>query len=193
MNLVELPKTVDRSLFKVERWVTPQEGASLLTLIEAHGIRTFLESGTANGYSALWAAFAGSAVITWDIVERPKLWDHVPETAPYADRIECRVAPFGDQLPQTVGPRMWFIDGDHTAEGVLRDWRVVRMCAQLGDVVVFHDVLSVTVVGALYRELTRTFLGGIIYTPRGLGVLLPQQFTSDALAEGAAGEVASDL
>jgi predicted O-methyltransferase YrrM len=195
--LTELPNKVDRSLFKVERWATPEEGHALYTLIQAHRIRTYIECGTANGYSALWAAAAmgGGNIRTWDIVDRPKIWMHTPELADLSMYIHCETRPFAQGLAETLpsGPRLWFIDGEHRYSDAWHDWRVVRLFADEGDVVVFHDVLCCTGVATAYAELVRSFRGGIIHTARGMGVIFPEQFVAESRTEGRAGEVVGDL
>lgn len=194
--LTELPGQVDRSLFKVERWITPEEGRALQTLIQAHDVCHFLECGTANGYSALWAAAAGAAVCTWDIVDRPKIWDHVPELAELANqRIAALTEPFGDRLETEIAasPALWFIDGDHSPEGVRKDWRIVRQFALEGDVVVFHDALCIEGILQLWEELIHSFRGGMIRTERGMGVIFPEQFRPDAASEDRAREEVRNL
>lgn len=196
--LNELPKQADRSLFKVERWVTPEEGMCLHVLIQAHGIRSYLECGTANGYSALWAMAAmgdDGRVNTWDIVDRPKIWHHVDAFAAGGAKVVCNHGPFpgfiAGRLPD--GPSLWFIDGNHSYQSVLHDWRAVRLLAEDGDVVVFHDLFGFPGIAKLHSELIGHFRGGVLYTRRGMGVIFPEQFRAQASAEGGAGEQVGDL
>lgn len=169
--LRELPAKADRSLFKVERWCTPDEGLLLYGLCQVHQIRTYLECGTANGYSALWAAAARVRYIhTWDLHDRAKIWQHYKEFRV----ISSRIGPFHEGVGNVhaPGPRLFFIDGDHERKSVRQDWRAVRSLLQPGDVVVFHDATCVENILELCKNL-RTLhgmRGGIVRTQRGMGV-----------------------
>lgn len=173
--LRELPAKADRSLFKVERWCTPDEGLILYALCQAHEIRTYLECGTANGYSALWAAAAEVQHIhTWDVHDRQKIWLHKNGDGLSSSWIKCHVGPFHEGVGNVyaTGPRLFFIDGDHERDSVRRDWRAVRRLIEPGDVMVFHDATCVENILELCKNLRTVhgYRGGIINTARGMGV-----------------------
>lgn len=172
-RLRELP--LDRhaiGAFKVARWATPDEAHALYVLLQAHRIRTYLECGTANGYTALWAAAADVEHIhTWDVEARHKVWEKFPELK--CERIITHVGPYHEGLGTIYAPspRLYFIDGDHETAAVERDWDWTRRTMEAGDVVVFHDMLGYAGIGALVRRLLTKYRGGVIRTPRGMGVL----------------------
>lgn len=171
----------DPLLHKVARWATPEEGMALYTLLQAQEIRSYLECGTANGYSALWAAAAlegveRSFVHTWDIHDRPKIWAHVLEMADLGARVRCHVGPFADGVGHVLAPnpRLYFIDGEHGRDSVRVDWRAVRMLVQKGDVLVFHDAHVENILELCNNlRLIHGYRGGIIRTQRGMGVYFP--------------------
>jgi hypothetical protein len=170
--LRELPSKADPSLFKVARWCTPDEGMALYTLVQAHGIQTVLECGTANGYSTHWLAQGADVVHTWDIVKRTKIWecrDGLPSW-----NIISHVGRFDEGVGNVYaeGPRLFFIDGDHKREAVRKDWRAVRPLIRKGDIVAFHDALEVENIADLMKnlQLIHGYRTGIIRTDRGIGV-----------------------
>ena len=137
------------SLFKFARWVTEREACLLYFLIQEHRIEQLVECGTANGFSSSVAACAqrdagiAPSVHTWDIVERPKLWDHFEPVRSLKSSVTQYVGNFAE-LRDTPLPfvnfRAFFIDGDHRARAVRRDWKIVReRLRPETDLVVFHD------------------------------------------------------
>lgn len=173
--LRELPAKADRSLFKVERWCTPEEGMALYTLCQAHEIRSYLECGTANGYSALWAAAAGvTTIYTWDVHKREKAWNHVSEFIGDGARIHCHIGPFHEGVGTVYapGPRLFFIDGGHNRSATRADWKAIKPLLQKGDVMVFHDVSEYGNLQELCSSLrlVHGYRGGIVRTQRGMGV-----------------------
>lgn len=174
--LRELPSKADPSLFKVERWCTPDEGLILYALCQVHEIRTVLECGTANGYSALWMAAAGAHVNTWDIVERPRVWSveqYVCPPTAGAIPIRCHIGPFHEGVGNVhaPGPRLFFIDGEHNRSATRRDWKAIKPLLTPGDVMVFHDALEYENIADLSRNLrAQGYRGGIIRTQRGMAV-----------------------
>ena len=177
--LRELPERAKRELFKVERWCTPDEGLVLYALIQAHEIRSYLECGTANGYSALWAAAAlegveRSYLHTWDVHDRPKIWDQEAELGDLSARIRCHQGPFADGVGNVYapGPRLYFIDGEHNHTATRADWRAARLLIQKGDVIVFHDVIDYENLMELCNNLRTIhgYRGGVVRTQRGMGV-----------------------
>ena len=166
-----LPEKADRSLFKVQRWVTPDEGEYLAWLVKANRIRFVLESGTANGYSALWmGAMMPVCVYTWDIVNRPKIWEHFAEFAERASDIVFREEAYAYDMPgyacRVKGPRLFFIDGDHEEPWVRKDWENAKRWAEPGDMIVLHDAKVCPAVAELAREIGAESID----SPRGFAV-----------------------
>ena len=175
-NLPKSPHAI--GTFKVHRWATPAEGMALYTLLQAHEIRSYIECGTANGYTASWAAAAlrdvkGAQLHTWDIEERPKVWQKFPELVPLGATVRCHVKPFHEGVASAFapGPRLFFIDGHHTRRAVRRDWSSIQSLLEPGDVVVFHDAREEGVLGLCeHLSSVRGYRGGIVRTERDMGV-----------------------
>lgn len=126
----------------VSRWMTKEEVDILVSRIqEVNPVKVF-ESGTANGYSSANIASAGFKVLTFDPVDRVKVWSHLlPEVQ---ERIEYFNKPFVkcvDYIRKTppIYPTYYFIDGDHTAEGIKADFDAIKPWLHLYDRVMFHD------------------------------------------------------
>ncbi len=122
-----------KKLFKKQRWVTPEEGGLLLSIVEEEAPDHIFEVGTANGYSASWMGLGGCPITTYDIVERAKVWgDDIPP------HITCVVSKFRDISPPE-GKLLFFIDGHHTDVAVRGDLEEVLAIIKPGDVIVLHD------------------------------------------------------
>ncbi len=173
-----LHEEADQTIFKRSRWMTVEEGYALFLLLQLYDIRTYIECGTANGYSALWAAAAlegveGAEIHTWDIVDRPKVWHSVEALKPLGAAVQFHLRPF-DDWPRMVtpkGPTLFFVDGGHKWREVLADWKTIEGRAKPGDVIVFHDAGTCEGVLGLVRELLGTYRGTMIRTRNGLGVV----------------------
>ena len=98
--------------------VSPSQGRLLQLLARSHGARRILELGTLAGYSTIWLARAlppGGRLVTLErepahaAVARANL-----ERAGVADRVELRVGPALETLPQLAGERfdLAFLDAD---------------------------------------------------------------------------------
>ena len=98
--------------------VSPSQGRLLQLLARSHGARRILELGTLAGYSTIWLARAlppGGRLVTLErdpahaAVARGNL-----ERAGLADRVELRVGPALETLPQLAGEPfdLAFLDAD---------------------------------------------------------------------------------
>lgn len=138
--------------YKQERWVTEQEGMLIRDLVALQKAQSYVESGTANGYSALWAASGFVSplgrVYTLDPCDRPKLWTPEFGCEALADKIEYiqdgfeNLEAYSDRIQH---PAVYFIDGDHGRQAVLRDWAAIKPILQKGELVIFHDLNEIAV------------------------------------------------
>lgn len=152
--------------YKFERWVAPEKGKVLFNLIQESGAEAYFESGTANGFSTMYAALAlpkDGVVHTFDPANRVKVWnDAYFDGMHYTPKINYHNSKFNaigimgteeeekglepwtcvrDFLPCT-GPKFFFIDGDHSFSGVRKDFHSIKDHLQEGDIIVFDDVGS---------------------------------------------------
>ena len=130
--------------FKMERWMPLEEVQLLHTFVKDFEPELIFESGTANGWSALWLSLYGAPVYTFDPISRLKLWDSIWEDKVSADNItytEAAFATLPETFPELKGKKnLFFIDGAHTASGVTGDCAAVMEFASPGDTVIFHDL-----------------------------------------------------
>jgi len=144
-TLANLRTTIGPSL-KQERWVTDHEANLIQNIVKANLTASYIESGTANGYSSCWAAMvlpANGKIYTYDPVDRPKLWSQ-PGLEEIKEKIRYFQAPFVD-ITKTFStkwehPFTIFIDGDHGRQSVLDDWNAVKNYLTNDDVIIFHDL-----------------------------------------------------
>lgn len=177
----------DHPDFNVARWVSHKEGKVIYELM-AGDPESYVECGTANGYSACWAA-AGlldgkkpccPCILTFDVVDRPKVYDEpdidLHEDLPFM--INSFVEPFDEAMKagttaNTEAPILYFIDGDHTKDGVLKDWYALEPLLRPIDLVLFHDTATETGVRRAMAEILNTDKGDFekIDTERGMILL----------------------
>ena len=70
--------TTDNLVYPQKRWVTEVEGTLIKDIIKISGAKSYVESGTANGFSAMWASLGlpeDGKVYTFDPINRPKLYE----------------------------------------------------------------------------------------------------------------------
>lgn len=134
MNLLAVREEAKNS----SRWVTVKEGNLIKSVIEDTNAATYIEIGTANGYSTAWAALGmdpGGHIETFDPVNRPKIWDE-----DIARRVLYVQDSFKSEGKKYKHPIVFFIDGDHSQKGLREDWEQVEPLLKPGDVVLFHDL-----------------------------------------------------
>ena len=139
-RLKEIRNTPDKR-WKTQRWVTIEEAEILHMVANVMQPEYIFESGTANGYSALWLAESGSSVITFDPIDRKKVWDELSlphSTITYVPESFTELPNMYPELKERS--KLFFIDGSHSSGGVNEDYRVIRRYAKEGDIVLFHDV-----------------------------------------------------
>lgn len=180
-QLYKLRSITDVKVYGQKRWVTEDEGEILYTIIKSIDAQSFIECGTANGYSALWAALAlpkEGRVYTFDPVPRPKLWEDLKlGFAELRDKIIYFQEEFQTLKWDPPRPAVVFIDGDHHSESVLKDWRIIEPNLWSFDKVVFHDLKSSKVKRA-WDKITERQSNAFIYsTPRVMGVITYERKT----------------
>lgn len=142
-------------------WATDEEAQTLFAYIKNHKIETAVEIGTAYGFTASCMALAGATVLTFDIEDRPKIWDSAEFPAPeLREKIIFKPVPSPDcfkdlELPPT--PVLFFIDGDHSRAGCRRDFDEIKNIAREGDLVFIHDVCSWRPVARVWAEIQTTY------------------------------------
>jgi hypothetical protein len=165
-------KAITNYRFKVARWATLEESRLLYTLSVNAKPDVILESGTANGWSALWLSLYGSPVYTFDPVSRPKVWDGVWDTSSI-NYIQANFSTFAEKLPEVVGKKsLFFIDGLHTSGGMKEDCEAVLDCYSPGDTVVFHDLNIKACARGFHRMFTYASEHEMYQTARIMGRLV---------------------
>lgn len=161
------------------RWAVVEEAELLYNLISIDKIKTVFEIGTANGWTSSWMALAGATVHTFDICNRPKVYEDKCFPVPVKERIHFTFvgSPECVELMKTIereGQALFFIDGDHSQEGVGRDYEAVIPLLRSGDKVVFHDTSTGTMgVYNFWKKMKYKLPEQCVdyYTKNGMGVL----------------------
>ena len=140
-------------------WATDEEAQVLFAHIKNHGIALVVEIGTAYGFTSSCMALAGAVVLTFDIEDRPKIWDSGEFPAPeLRERIFFSKTPSPDCFEGLVlppAPVLFFIDGDHSRAGCQRDLDECMKAARPGDLIFIHDVCSYRPVARVWAELQK--------------------------------------
>jgi predicted O-methyltransferase YrrM len=134
MNLIAVREAAKNS----SRWVTLKEGNLIKSTIEEVDAATYIETGTANGYSTAWAVLGMDPtghVETFDPVDRPKIWDEA-----IAKRVLYTQDSFKSEGKKYKHPIVFFLDGDHSQKGLREDFEQVEPLLEPGDVILFHDL-----------------------------------------------------
>ena len=145
MNLVEIRSMAEKMpKYKTAFWVTAQEGQLLQKILRETRANTYIEIGTANGYSTAWAATviwdSLVHIETYDPVDRPKVWDKPAFELRYTkDFINFIQAPFKAERSY-IHPIVFFVDGCHSQKGIREDWNEIKGYLTPKDTAIFHDV-----------------------------------------------------
>jgi hypothetical protein len=125
-------------------WASPEEAEILCKHIKECNIELVVEIGTSNGYTAACMATTGVRVLTFDLVDMPKLY--CLEVFPYPElknSIEFHPIPSPEcfkHITLPKGPVMFFVDGAHLEEMREKDFERCREMARPGDLIFMHDV-----------------------------------------------------
>lgn len=106
--------------------VSPTDGRFLAFLAHLTGARRVLEIGTLGGYSTIWLARAGAGVTTIELSpDYAEVARRNIAKAGVAERVEIKVGPALEVLPQLEGPYdLVFIDADKPSYAEYLDWSV---------------------------------------------------------------------
>jgi predicted O-methyltransferase YrrM len=145
------------------------EIVSLLTLLRAEQPRRVLEIGTANGgtlYLLAWASAADARILSLDIKLFEPLHRRVFEKVGRRSqrvrvmRGDSHLDDTRDAVREYFGGQLdfLFIDGDHSAPSVLRDFELYAPLVRSGGLIAFHDIVDgpedlVGGVPAFWREV----------------------------------------
>lgn len=125
-----------------------------LSLIEAERPRHVLEVGTANGgmlYLLCWAARRDARVLSLDIRELPRVRRLFRQTFLGRRRhVEIWTADSHSEKTRAAVERFFgghridvlFIDGDHSYDGVGRDYELYAPLVRPGGLIAFHDIVD---------------------------------------------------
>ena len=162
----EYPKAAGKKSV-IRRWMTVDEAYILAGVAKEYDY--FFECGTANGWSALWAAAVGCKVYTFDPVDRWKVYENYPEAE---ERIVYIDSTWAEGLPQYIndeikGRSCCFIDGEHDYQNALSDWQAAEPWF---DTIVFHDTKMGGVLRVVF-SIPDTYYKIVIPTSRGIGIV----------------------
>jgi predicted O-methyltransferase YrrM len=145
--------------YNTVRWISDDEGKILQKLVQTREVKYCFESGTFNGWSALWMAHGGAQVDTFDIVDRVKLWDKFTFRNEFAKITfhNCRF----DEMPTTLlqvpeGPKMIFQDGEKSARSLEKEFQLVQPYMEPGDILIVHET-EAPIVGRYLLRLPSRF------------------------------------
>jgi predicted O-methyltransferase YrrM len=129
----------------------------LVKVVQGLGPRVILEIGTASGGTLfLWSQIASQKVVSCDLLPRDRQADVYKRFPPPGS--QCEVVPLcGDShdgnFREEVGKELagckvdfLFIDGDHTEEGVARDYFDYKDFVRPGGIIAFHDIVEKQVI-----------------------------------------------
>jgi predicted O-methyltransferase YrrM len=123
-------------------WASIDEYALMFTFSHIYTPDNVVEVGTCNGVSALaFAVGIPGNVYTWDIVAKTKR----DAGTSLEDKIVRHIGDYANAAPVLAtiqGRKLFFIDGDHTIEGCLKDIETSMPYLNPGDTLVFHDAYS---------------------------------------------------
>lgn len=159
--------------FKRSRWATVEEVTIIRDLVEENCIDTYIECGTANGWSSLAAlgSFKLNGAYSVDIVARPLIYE--VENDDRFNRIIGDFKAVGKGLVSFYlsSKRLIFIDGDHSYKGVKADFEAIKDELLPTDLVLFHDTVGENGVARFVSEIKQAYPNYTIFETRN-GMLL---------------------
>jgi len=145
MARIKLARDMKDGGFRTEWWSSLNEYPIFYSLIAIYNIDNVIECGTNAGASALCFASGlvnckkEGKVYTWDIEKI----NGIDEGTNMEHRVVRHLESFSEaKIPNVVGKRLIFIDGDHSYETCLADLRHIEVFARKGDVVLIHDIVK---------------------------------------------------
>jgi len=167
--------------YKKERWITLKEAQVIYDLIATNDIDSYYECGTANGFSTCWAILALQSKVcchgvhTWDLHDRPKVWEMPPLTN-IRHSVNFHHEKYNDSLARWVETdrgrnALFFIDGDHRMRSARNDIKNTLLVAKPGDMILLHDITAYEWLNGRFREFEKTHKTQFCDTERGMGVV----------------------
>jgi predicted O-methyltransferase YrrM len=147
--VVRLEESKKDERFKTSLWSSMPEYPIMFSLVHVYQPENVIECGTCSGasslsYAAALAKLGRGKVYTWDIANRPKVY----EGTSAEEAIRFHHGSFSENAPDVVphipGSKLFFIDGDHHAEPAYEDVSVALALSQPGDVIVVHDAVKMS-------------------------------------------------
>lgn len=133
--------TLWETKLKGKAWQVKEEFISLLDFIQTHEIHNILEIGAYKGGSALGFLEIGCNVTSIDIIKQPeikKLEKQFPSRYKFFLREDWDAEIHEDYFYYDM---LW-IDGDHSYEGALKDFKEFSPLVSAYGYVAFHDVVD---------------------------------------------------
>jgi predicted O-methyltransferase YrrM len=141
------------------------EAIAFLSLLRDERPRRVLEVGTANGgtlYLLSWAAASDARLLSIDVREAPRVRRLLYRGfVGRRQRVAVRTADSHDRETRVSVERFFrgapldvlFIDGDHSYDGVRRDYELYAPLVRPGGLIAFHDIVEgpETAVGGVPR------------------------------------------
>jgi len=142
-----------KGLYRIDSVHKREEILALAEAVNSIKPKTIVEIGTCNGGTFfIWTNLASELAITCDL-NKSKIRDELYHSFPPPDS-NCKVIPLAgdshsEQFLETVKQSLngnqvdfLFIDGDHTEEGVKRDYEMYSPLVRSGGIIAFHDILE---------------------------------------------------
>ena len=118
--------------------------------IKKRQIHTVYECGSRRGWSGSWLALALKEIhspgklYTFDI----ESWESIEKDVGVSDKVERIIGRFDEEVPKYLNARpkepiLIYIDGDHSYEGVSKDFKAIEPFLKKKDMVFFNDLDSV--------------------------------------------------
>jgi predicted O-methyltransferase YrrM len=132
----------------------PSEVSQFLSFLRAERPRRVLEIGTADGgtlYLLAWASASDARLLSLDLrtysPERTRLFDAFAGSRQevVTRRADSQLEATRDEVSSFFRGEpldVLFIDGDHTYEGVRRDYELYAPLVRSGGVIAFHDIVD---------------------------------------------------
>lgn len=158
-NIPYIRAICDPEQYRQQRWSTDQEAQMIHDFTIQEQIVNVVEIGTGYGFVTACFAHAGAQVQTFDLTDRPKVWDH--KLFPWPElkaKIIAKAVPSPacfEGLVVPPGRTLFFVDGDHREEGVRDDLVRVEALLQPGDIMMVHDATGEKGPRRVWRQFMR--------------------------------------
>lgn len=148
----EWPKTLDAFVGRgLQIWQYPTQFSKYLVFLSQFQIKSHLEIGVAYGgtfvFSAEYLNRLNSSLTSYciDVVSPSLLIEHYARKRSFT-YVNAKSSELFDHLDPQTSFDLVFVDGDHSKEGVMRDFDLIKDRA---DIIAFHDIVNFKTVGAI--------------------------------------------